>query len=120
MIEENKTILGKTFKINGDIDYDGELEVHGSINGNIKCNSVRIYDTGKVVGKVISDQVLVDGQVDGGVTARNLQFRANGYIEGEIEYVDMNMAEGATLHGSCKKVKPDALPASIVQGVKVG
>src|SRR3979411_2526766 len=55
--------------ITGDLAGDGELQVDGKVNGNIRCARLVVGKDGAINGCVTADDVIVRGEVKGIIRA---------------------------------------------------
>ena len=62
------SIIGEDLTIRGNITSNGELQVDGEIEGDIRCGSLLLGDKSKVTGGVAAEDVVVRGLMVG---ARN-------------------------------------------------
>jgi len=61
------SILGSDLIITGDIKTDGDVQIDGRLDGNIKAGNVTIGEQGAVNGKISASAVHIRGKVTGKV-----------------------------------------------------
>lgn len=104
------TVIGKDTKIKGELTFDGSARILGQIEGEIKAKGqLEIGDGGHCKAAIDADRVVIDGRVEGDITARSsLQLNAKADLHGDLIASTLVIAEGATLVGHCR-VGPDAV-----------
>ena len=63
------TLIAKGLKIVGSVTAEGLVEVNGQIDGELHCTSLVIARGAHVNGTVAAERVVVDGTVEGPITA---------------------------------------------------
>ena len=106
----NGTVIGKDTTIKGEVTFEGPARVLGSIEGTIASKgSLEIVDGARCKAAIHADRLVIDGRVEGDVTARSgLQLTAKGHLRGDLSAASLAIAEGATLVGHCR-VGPEAM-----------
>lgn len=103
-----KSLIAQGTRIKGDMQFGEGLrvdgEVHGSIHANPEVGSMLVISEGAVVeGGVRADHVIINGTVRGPVEARELlELQPRARIEGEVQYVALEMQNGATILGQLR------------------
>lgn len=98
------TIISHDLNILGNIISDGYIDINGTIDGNIHCNTVTIRERGLVRGDVIGDTVHVHGKVEGLIKARHVTLHNNCHIEGIVMHESLSVEDGAFIDGQCKRM----------------
>ena len=93
------TIISPTLEVTGDLESDGEVQVEGTIRGNLRAGAVQVGRRGTVEGLVEADEVVVYGRVGGGIRAASLELTETAVAEGEIRFGRMTVAGGASIEG---------------------
>lgn len=106
----NGTVIGKDTTIKGEFQFDGPARILGTIEGTIASKgTLEIAEGGKCKANITADRLVIDGRVEGDVTARaGLQLTAKGNLRGDLVAASLSIAEGATLVGHCR-VGPEAM-----------
>lgn len=104
------TVIGKDTTIKGEFQFDGPARILGALEGQITSKGVlEIGDGGRCKATINADRIVIDGRVDGDVTAKtSLQLTAKGSLQGDLVAASLTIAEGASLVGHCR-VGPDAV-----------
>lgn len=109
----NGTVIGKDTTIKGEFQFDGPARILGTLEGTINSKgTLEVGDGGKCRANINADRLVIDGRVDGAVTARTaLQLTSKGNLQGDLVAASLTIAEGATLVGHCR-VGPEAVKES--------
>lgn len=111
-----KSLVAQGTRIHGDMKFGDGLrvdgEVHGTIHANADCASLLVISEGAIVeGGVKADHVIINGTVKGPVEARELlELQPNAKVEGEVQYVALEVQNGATVLGKLRPMGTE--PAS--------
>ncbi len=93
-------MIGEGVTITGTIKADNEVNIQGTIDGDIDCNSVSINQSGNVKGKVQTETMTVEGKVEGEININSLlHIKSQGSVSGKVFYGDIQIDEGGKLLG---------------------
>ena len=113
-------LLGVGTRFEGKIRFRGTLRLDGIVTGEIRSEqgsgSVLVINrNAAVIGSVVSDSVLISGQVQGNVIARqSVEIFRNGTLKGDIYTSEIMIESGAEFQGGCHMIRdlpPDKLRA---------
>lgn len=93
------SIIGSDVTITGNIKTAGELQLDGSIDGDLVCGSLVMGEESSASGTIKSDSVVIRGSVKGEVRARSVRLEATAIIEGDIYHETLAVESGARLTG---------------------
>lgn len=96
------TIIAKSLNVTGELVSSGTIEIEGTVNGNIKSNSVVIREGGFVDGTIIADYLHIRGRFNGAIKAKNIAIAETAEIVGNIEYESISVEDGASLDAQFK------------------
>jgi len=98
------SIFSTDLKITGDLLGDGEMQIDGHVDGNVKSTAVVIGKGGSIKGKIQAETVVIAGSFDGQIRARDVHFRETAHVTGEITVSgDLAIDKGAYFEGTCKR-----------------
>lgn len=112
------SILGRDLTITGDIKTDGEVQIDGRLDGNIKAGSVTIGEQGAVNGKVLGGRVLVRGKVSGKIEGQIVDLAETANVQADIMQDQLTIANGAFFDGKVSRKTPAPTPISQAQAAK--
>ena len=97
--------VGETMQLEGDLRSSGSVDVSGLINGNVFVSEITITETGSVRGTVESENIEINGHVEGKITADSVIVGKNAVIKGDIFFKNtLKTEEGADIDGYIKRV----------------
>jgi len=104
-IESFDTLIGAATRIEGRMVVNKSIRLDGTIEGSIESSTdtqvtVAIGHTGLVHGDVRAHRVLVNGQVDGNIYAREkCELLETSKVKGDIHYGLLGIEHGAEILG---------------------
>ncbi len=103
------TVIGVDTHIKGEMSFDNNARILGSFEGQINAKGeLQVAEGAKCKATVEADAVLVDGVVEGDVTARDrVQLNPKARVSGDLVATKLVVADGAAFTGHCR-VGPDA------------
>lgn len=99
----NKSLLGSSLKINGDLTGTEDVIIQGHVEGKValKKNSVTVGKNGRVKADVYAESIYVEGEVLGNLYGtEKVVIRETGNVRGNISGPRVNLEEGARFKGS--------------------
>ncbi len=85
---DNCSVLDHSFRIAGNITFNGPAVVHGRVIGNLECKTsgdkITISDTGVVHGDVKADCVETDGVILGNVIGKTVTILGGANVGGTV------------------------------------
>lgn len=96
------TIVAQDMRIEGDLQSSGDLQVDGTISGNVSSFVILIGETGHVSGDITADRVCVRGRVDGAIRGREVTLKGGATVMGDITHESLEVARGAIFEGMVK------------------
>lgn len=98
------SILSTDLHIIGDLKSNGEIQVDGRIDGDIRTVNLLIGETANVKGEIIADKVTVHGAVTGQIKAHSVTLAKTAHVVGDILHENLSINAGAFLEGLCKRI----------------
>ena len=105
------SVLADNLHLTGDLDNDGDLQIDGKIEGNVRSKNLTVGASGKVEGSIEASDCQISGQVIGNIMASKLKLTHSADVKGDIIYDIIHVEEGAKICGNIK-VKSDAPSSS--------
>lgn len=98
----NSIVLGPRDSLVGKLTIEGDLHIHGSVEGEVKASGdISVDSGGNVKAQLEGKNVSIRGQVDGNVTAKQrLQLAGSGRVNGDVRVARLTVEDGATLNGN--------------------
>lgn len=98
------SIISADLKIVGDLSSDGEIQVDGTIDGDIRTKSLLVGETANIKGEIVADSVHVHGSVNGQIKSRAVNLAKTAHVVGDVLHEDLSIETGAFLEGHCKRM----------------
>ena len=111
----NLSTLSAGVKYEGNISGAGELQVDGSLKGDVRVSRVVIGEGGSVEGTVHADVLDVRGRVSGAIVAKQVKLYATARVEGDITQEQLAIDQGAWFQGRCNQAKRDTPGAAMLE-----
>jgi cytoskeletal protein CcmA (bactofilin family) len=108
------TLIGRSARVQGDIEFTGGLHVDGSVTGNVRVASggsasLSVSEHGVIDGSVEAPQVVLNGTVNGDIVAsERVVLGAKARVRGNVSYGVIEMALGAEITGRLIPATPEA------------
>jgi cytoskeletal protein CcmA (bactofilin family) len=94
------SILAADCRISGDIVSDGEVQIDGRLDGDVRCHVLVIGRSGLITGEVDADVVRVLGTINGHVKAGAVELAKTARVVGDIVHGSLSVETGAYVQGS--------------------
>jgi cytoskeletal protein CcmA (bactofilin family) len=96
-------VISRGVTIVGSVYYDGQIQVEGAIDGEVRCNALQITDRGAVKGLIVAERVDVLGEANGSIYANKLVLGAACAVEGEIYHHNLVLEDGCYFEGKSRR-----------------
>jgi cytoskeletal protein CcmA (bactofilin family) len=119
------TLVGKSAKVAGDVEFTGGLHLDGRVAGNVRANNdptatLSVSETGSIEGSVDVPSVVLNGSVRGDIFARErVVLGATARVQGNVHYGVIEMTLGAEIKGKLMPL-PNGAAASTEGGAAAG
>lgn len=97
------SILSADLTVHGSLVSDGEVQLDGNVEGDVRAAALTIGEDATVKGEVVAESVTIRGKVAGSVRARQVQLTATARMEGDIIHSTLAVESGAYFDGHCKR-----------------
>jgi len=106
------SLIGAGTVVNGDVTFTGGLRIDGEVLGNVIAangdpSTLVISEKARVGGEIRVSHVVINGKVDGPVTADDyLELQPKARLTGDVTYKTLEMHVGAVLRGRLNHAEP--------------
>ncbi|NYR12585.1 polymer-forming cytoskeletal protein [Pseudoalteromonas sp. MIP2626] len=97
------SIISEDMRLTGSIISQGEVQLDGRIDGDIKATHLVIGTTGVVEGIVEATSVIVKGKIIGSLNASEVNIKNNAHVHGDIFHDTLSIEAGAIIEGNLKQ-----------------
>lgn len=102
------TVIAEGLNIVGNVSAEGLVEVHGKIEGELNCTALNVAKKGHIIGKIVSEDVVVNGTVDGPIHGGDVALESKASVIGDVHHNSISIEKGAFFDGRAKqKDRPD-------------
>ena len=111
----NHSVLSSDLAFEGSITGGGDLQVDGTVKGDVKVGRLTVGETGSVEGGISGDYSEVRGRVVGAVSGKQVKLLSTAYVDGDITHEQLSIDVGAYFQGRCiqgRQSAPAATPAA--------
>ncbi len=93
------SIIGTDLKIVGDLKSTGEIQIDGTIEGNIEGSLLTVSEQGKIDGSTVANTVRIFGTVNGQVQAKTVHIGKGARVAADITQEILTIEPGAYFEG---------------------
>lgn len=97
------SLLSSDLHITGNLKTSGDIQVEGTVEGDIRAHLLTVGETATIKGEVIADDVVVNGRVVGRVRGLKVRLTATARVEGDIIHKTIAIESGAHFEGSVQR-----------------
>jgi cytoskeletal protein CcmA (bactofilin family) len=96
------TVIGPGLHFKGEVSGDDSIDLAGTLEGSARSTGlVRVRSSGRVVGDISADRLLVEGQVEAAtLEAERIEIGVSARVRATVRARSMAMAEGAFFEGN--------------------
>ncbi|MDX9861993.1 MAG: polymer-forming cytoskeletal protein [Rhodospirillales bacterium] len=98
------SIISTDMKIVGDLTSEGEIQVDGTVEGDIHSRHLLIGGTAQITGEIVAEVVEVYGTIHGQIKATTVSLAKTAHVVGDILHDNLSIEKGAFLEGHCKRM----------------
>jgi cytoskeletal protein CcmA (bactofilin family) len=93
-----QAVLGSGAKFSGKISNAKSIEINGYVEADLTTEKVTIGSSGRFIGSVASELVVIAGEYEGKMKADSVWLTETSRISGEVHYKSLQMDRGAALN----------------------
>ena len=97
------SVLSSDLHITGNLKTSGDIQVEGTVEGDIRAHLLTIGETATIKGEVTADDVVVNGRIVGRVRGLKVRLTATARVEGDIIHKTIAIESGAHFEGSVQR-----------------
>jgi cytoskeletal protein CcmA (bactofilin family) len=97
------SILSNDLTVVGNIRTQGDIQIEGKVEGDIRAHQLIIGQTATINGEIVADEVVVHGRVVGRVRGLKVRLTASARVEGDIIHKTIAIESGAHFEGSVQR-----------------
>ena len=99
------SLVSEGTSLSGDLKFEKELVVAGSVNGSITCSGddrgvVKILDGGALIGEINAPMIEIFGKVEATITGTSsIVIGSSANVTGIVRYHKLEVSPGAIING---------------------
>lgn len=98
------SIISADLTLKGNVISDGEVQIDGTIYGDINTTTLLVGETAVINGEINAKRTRIHGRVNGQITAQSVTLADTAHVSGDIIHEDLCIEKGAFLEGHCKRM----------------
>ena len=95
------SLLSSDITIKGNISTTGDIQIEGTIEGDVRAHLITVGETATIRGEVVADDVVVNGRVIGRVRGIKVRLTSSAQVEGDIVHKTIAIESGAHFRRVC-------------------
>ena len=97
------SVLSADLHVVGNMKTTGDIQVEGTVEGDIRAHLLTIGETATIKGECVADDVVVNGRIVGRVRGLKVRLTATARVEGDIIHKTIAIESGAHFEGSVQR-----------------
>jgi len=97
------SIISNDLVVHGNLTATGDIQVEGSIEGDIRAHLLTVGEGATIKGEVIADDVVINGRIVGRVRGLKVRLTSTARVEGDIIHKTIAIESGAHFEGSVQR-----------------
>jgi len=97
------SVLSSDLHITGNLKTTGDIQVEGTVEGDIRAHLLTVGETATIKGEVSADDVVINGRIVGRVRGLKVRLTATARVEGDIIHKTIAIESGAHFEGSVQR-----------------
>ena len=97
------SVLSSDLHIQGNLKTTGDIQVEGTVEGDIRAHLLTIGESATIKGEVIADDVVVNGRIVGRVRGLKVRLTSTARVEGDIIHKTIAIESGAHFEGGVQR-----------------
>src|SRR6056297_2508393 len=97
------SVLSSDLHITGTLKTTGDIQVEGTVEGDIRAHLLTIGEGATIKGEVIADDVVINGRIVGRVRGLKVRLTSTARVEGDIIHKTIAIESGAHFEGSVQR-----------------
>jgi cytoskeletal protein CcmA (bactofilin family) len=97
------SVLSSDLHVTGNLKTTGDIQIEGTVEGDIRAHLLTVGEGATVKGEVIADDVVVNGRIVGRVRGLKVRLTSTARVEGDIIHKTIAIESGAHFEGSVQR-----------------
>ncbi|PTW52035.1 MULTISPECIES: bactofilin family protein [Rhodovulum] len=114
------SMLSSDLVVTGNLKTTGDIQIEGTIDGDISAHLLTVGENATVRGEVVADDVVINGRVIGRVRGLKVRLTSTARVEGDIIHKTIAIESGAHFEGSVQRQDDPLNTGKRVQSAPAG
>jgi cytoskeletal protein CcmA (bactofilin family) len=101
------SIIGADLKVVGNLVCESDIDVQGTVKGDIEAKTVTIDKNARVDGSIRARSLIVSGSVDGTMEASEISLTGTAQVTGELVHETLSVDPGACLEARLSRASKE-------------
>lgn len=101
------SIIGADLKVVGNLQCDGDIDVQGTVQGDIEAATVTVDKDARVEGSIRAHSLIISGSVDGEMEATEISLTSTARVTGELTHETLSVDPGASLEARLSRLSKE-------------
>ena len=97
------SVLSSDLHITGNLKTTGDIQVEGTVEGDIRAHLLTVGESATIRGEVTADDVVINGRIIGRVRGLKVRLTSTARVEGDIIHKTIAIESGAHFEGSVQR-----------------
>ena len=97
------SILSPDLTVTGNLKTTGDIQVEGTVEGDIRAHLLTVGESATIRGEVVADDIVVNGRVQGTVRGLKVRLTSTARVEGDIIHKTIAIESGAQFEGTVQR-----------------
>ncbi|CUH62929.1 putative acyltransferase [Thalassovita gelatinovora] len=97
------SVLSSDLHVTGNMKTTGDIQVEGTVEGDIRAHLLTIGETATIKGEIVADDVVINGRIVGRVRGLKVRLTSTARVEGDIIHKTIAIESGAHFEGSVQR-----------------
>jgi|TARA_B100001059_G_C17576128_1_gene447505 cytoskeletal protein CcmA (bactofilin family) len=107
------SLLSSDLTITGNLESEGDMQIDGTIDGDIKSFTLTVSESGVIRGTVDAEEVTIAGSVTGQIKARHVILVKGAKVIADLIQDRLSIEPGAFFEGNCRQYPDENEPEAI-------
>ena len=103
------SIISADLRITGNLESDGDIQIDGTVDGDIRSGRITVSETAVVKGALEAETVRIAGKVTGQIKARQVTLLKSAKVVADVMQESIAVEPGASFEGNCRHYVRDAV-----------
>ena len=96
------SIISYDLIVRGTLVSEGDIQIEGKVDGDIRANGLVIGEKAIVVGDIYAEETVIRGRVEGSIRACKVSLGMTCHVEGTVLHGALAIESGAFFEGNCR------------------